>query len=426
MSALRGILFCAAVLLVFNLVESTEFVPCFIWSNKRTGDKVPALNKISQDVFKEGMERHLKDDSIDLIVVYAEETLSPEDFAQRDDAGVAFPNLAKISKTTKASYLPNVQRPIEALDHLDATVTQVSVDKLDKGLDISETDVLIVNLIDAEDDENRIDMLRRHDSKIASSYEEFSRSGKNILCIYTSRHSSWLASEAVESRQKRSLLQVEENAESENGTKVEGKPRADVPARAGESPFWSGPQYLIYMTELAYVTKTESKTATGVTVSVTPEGESEKYTVTISATKPAMSLKMVFQNLTQEGYWTMTNKINGTFESKDVTFTSGSPVEVRSKFSYHCGDHVFTSDSAKVTLKNFQIQLYFAGKAPTNNKFNDAYDCVGFTSVPIWSGIFVTTILLIIMSIGITMMMDIRTMDKFDDAKGKTITINAE
>lgn len=75
----------------------------------------------------------------------------------------------------------------------------------------------------------------------------------------------------------------------------------------------------------------------------------------------------------------------------------------------------------------FQIQLFFDKSGnETNPKFSDAYDCVGFTSIPIWSGLFITAILLMILTFGITMMMDIRTMDKFDDPKGKTITINAE
>lgn len=38
---------------------------------------------------------------------------------------------------------------------------------------------------------------------------------------------------------------------------------------------------------------------------------------------------------------------------------------------------------------------------------------------------FITFMLLIILTYGITFIMDIRTMDRFDDPKGKTITINA-
>ncbi|XP_034949970.1 uncharacterized protein [Chelonus insularis] len=92
-------------------------------------------------------------------------------------------------------------------------------------------------------------------------------------------------------------------------------------------------------------------------------------------------------------------------------------------FSYHCTQHtVFHNKTGNRTttlyLSNMQIQLDYI------KKFADAYDCVGFTSIPIWAGIFVTSILAIIMIWGLTMVMDIRTMDRFDDPKGKTITIS--
>lgn len=59
------------------------------------------------------------------------------------------------------------------------------------------------------------------------------------------------------------------------------------------------------------------------------------------------------------------------------------------------------------------------------DRFESSYDCVGTMSVPIWSGLFIVILLLFITIGGVMMMMDIRTMDRFDDPKGKTITINA-
>lgn len=67
----------------------------------------------------------------------------------------------------------------------------------------------------------------------------------------------------------------------------------------------------------------------------------------------------------------------------------------------------------------FQVQPYLEER-----RFGAAYDCVYFFTAPIWSGLFVCTIFSIIMIFGLVMMMDIKTMDMFDDPKGKTITIN--
>ena len=57
-------------------------------------------------------------------------------------------------------------------------------------------------------------------------------------------------------------------------------------------------------------------------------------------------------------------------------------------------------------------------------KFGQPDDCVGVFTIPILSGIVVTLLLLAILAYGIGMMANITTMDRFDDPKGKTITVN--
>jgi len=90
-------------------------------------------------------------------------------------------------------------------------------------------------------------------------------------------------------------------------------------------------------------------------------------------------------------------------------------------FSYHCSPRTtFINNTVSLHITDMQFEI-----DPKNGTFSDAYDCVGFTSIPIWTGIFVTTILALIMIWALTMIMDIRTMDRFDDPKGKTITISA-
>lgn len=58
-------------------------------------------------------------------------------------------------------------------------------------------------------------------------------------------------------------------------------------------------------------------------------------------------------------------------------------------------------------------------------KFSVADDAVGFFTIPIWSGIFVSSLFIAIVLGGLSMIFDIKTMDQFDDPKGKTVTINA-
>lgn len=129
------------------------------------------------------------------------------------------------------------------------------------------------------------------------------------------------------------------------------------------------------------------------------------------------------------GYYTLkkvhyeTNGMSDSLETKlDIYFPYN--------FSYHCSQStLFFNDKNAIDKQiNDMIYLNITGmQVQIDSKdatFSDAYDCVGFTSIPIWTGIFVTAILASIMTWALTMIMDIRTMDRFDDPKGKTITIS--
>ncbi|XP_057663082.1 V-type proton ATPase subunit S1 [Diorhabda carinulata] len=413
----------AALFLGFNIVQCAEFVPCFMWSNKRTNEHVPALNRVNQDIFKNEIKHYL--DEGYLLVIFAEQTLSPEDFAQHDPSAVTFPNLVELKKSTRVSYLPNVQNPITALKHLDVSITEVPVDKFGKSFEIPETDVLVVNLNDAKDSEDRIVMLKRHDAAIAAIFEDLSRKHDNILAVYTAYHTSWVASEeVVKSRLTRSLL---EDTSADTGSTTNSE--VPIPPYGNSTHFYKTSNIYLYVSEANY---TYDDTVNTIKFDYfINTSNSTYYTLTASgSSKHNIVLKMSFTNNGSSGYWEQVDEItavisNSTLQENTLTLIPTAPIYAPEKFSFHCGDQFFSNDSLKILLKDFQIQLLFNNENSTN-KFGDAYDCVGFTTVPIWSGLFVTAILLIIMTIGITMMMDIRTMDRFDDAKGKTITINAE
>lgn len=127
-------------------------------------------------------------------------------------------------------------------------------------------------------------------------------------------------------------------------------------------------------------------------------------------------------------------ELGGTWAATSVTL-NGNPVYVYTGiaaprgFSFACAKsfriQANKSDIDYIVIQGLQIQPKFKSDPFDLSHFGEAYNCVGFTSPGIWAGIVVTLLLLIIMTIGITALMDIRTMDRFDDPKGKTITINA-
>lgn len=130
------------------------------------------------------------------------------------------------------------------------------------------------------------------------------------------------------------------------------------------------------------------------------------------------------------GYYTL-NKINyETSNGMDGALTARRDISFPFNFSYHCSpETVFVNGTTYLSITEMQVEVDYKNvkfdDGHENATFSDAYDCVGFTSIPIWTGIFVTIILGLIMIWALTMIMDIRTMDRFDDPKGKTITISS-
>ncbi|RZC43100.1 uncharacterized protein BDFB_008836 [Asbolus verrucosus] len=333
-------------------------------------EHVPALHKISEDSFKDTLLEYLKKDPY--IIVFAEHTLSPEDFAQRDQNGeIAFPNIFSLKKPrTYVTYKPYVQNPIGAIKQLDKKVTELSIGSLLNGPNVPKNNILVIDLNDAKDDEQRFHMLKRHDSDVVSIYKDILERHDNVLAIYTSHHTSWVAPEEVTRKKSRSLL-------ADDDTKT-------------SSVFADGRITMYLNDDGLYVNKTTN-----------------------------------FKFSISNGYWYI-NSIT-VQESEEPIDLKISDMYAPVRFSYHCGDLKLSHSQGSqiLSLPGFQIQLFENDTHAHNITFGDAYDCVGFTSVPIWSSLFVTAILLIIITLGLTMMMDIRTMDRFDDAKGKTITINA-
>lgn len=388
-----------------------------MWETSRTSEIVPALGQINAATFKEILSQKSSRDPY--IVVFAEETLSPEDFIE---TGVVrpFQHLAKLAD--KVSYLPLVERPVELVKGIPfREVAEVSIKTiLDKDT-LPPQRVLIVNLNDAKEDEDRTDMLKRHDEAIVSIYKKIAATNDKILAMYTAYHSSWVIPELTITRQSRSLMA---KGDEEEPKKVQKKEEKNKAVKAD-------PQYLKVDNLMIYFTNDpvpsyvpsggEPIELTGLELE-SPGNESKEVTLK-SAT--GVSIKLMFD--IGNGYWQLT-EVELTHEGKTIVLQRLRSY-VPKTFSFHCVNARFADlPEAKneapnvLTLSGLQMQFF---DGPHKDAFGDSYDCVGFTTTPIWSGLFVTFIMVLILTAGLIAMMDIKTMDRFDDPKGKTIIINA-
>lgn len=391
---------CASLyLLVLIHLCQSEFVPVFMWGTKSTSDPVPALHKLSQNSFKDYISDVLK--SNPTVVLFVEQSLSPEDFGQRDRLGNSpFNYLSKARKSSKVTYLPYVQNPIKAIRHSSEDVFETSIEQLTDDVEIPDSKVIIVALNDARDNEQRFDLLKRHDSFIASVYEKLLKDDSNVLAFYTAHRASWIGSGEIHSRKSRALFAASDE----------------------QSPNQYFSESIFFYTS-GNANVTLNNNVETVALSYTETNTTDSVVLTGAANTSNIQFSLDFLK-SSTGYWYI-QSVNLTVNNTLTQFNINGSIYAPFRFSYACGDQTFGNATAGITLPQFQVQPVFLSTIFTKQgKFDDPYNCVGFTTIPIWSGLFVTFILMIIMSIGLTMMMDIKTMDRFDDAKGKTITIN--
>lgn len=130
--------------------------------------------------------------------------------------------------------------------------------------------------------------------------------------------------------------------------------------------------------------------------------------------------------------WWRVRKITASIDdksisTKDLTFNS-EKLEAAANFSFSCGDLLLKGSGEenldlvkfRVNLKRFQLQP-FRTEGPTI--FTDSFDCTTFFTIPLWMGFFSLLLFIIIICIGVYLLSEIHTMDRFENPKGKTITV---
>ena len=146
---------------------------------------------------------------------------------------------------------------------------------------------------------------------------------------------------------------------------------------------------------------------------------------------PQMGLNFVAGNIQffmeivlSAGTWEV---ISATYSADNVPLHPVHRIMAAGPASFACLELRLKAPSLKLELifDNIQIQPNFETLAVEFNTFGRAWQCIGFFSAGIWGGLFIAFLFLFILSIGITAIMSIKTMTKFDDPKGKQITINA-
>uniref|UniRef100_A0A3Q2PQA0 ATPase H+ transporting accessory protein 1a n=1 Tax=Fundulus heteroclitus TaxID=8078 RepID=A0A3Q2PQA0_FUNHE len=149
------------------------------------------------------------------------------------------------------------------------------------------------------------------------------------------------------------------------------------------------------------------------------------------------SFKLVFV-MSQRHYkvsarrWFTLDAVELEYDGTKATFNGSRSIYAPAEYSYRC--HSVTSfrwpllvpRSAKdpanqwrVSFDDFQIQ----GFNLSGNEFSYASDCAGFFSPGIWMGLLTSLLMVLVLTYGLHMIMQLLTMDRFDDPKGPGISV---
>lgn len=395
------------ILFSSTCVLFADNVPLFMWKNSENSNRLISYLDIfkSEDLKKSLIEQTTPHTTI---IVFLADYLRTEDLSLRTDDGLTC--YQEFSKIAGKSYIPAAESPFETMTehfqaerNIEAYVTsEGELSEKFETKNVKGKQVVYVTLRSAEIGEETVSLMKSFDrviSKISKSYPK----EDDVLFFFTGRHS------APHTRKARSA------SPAEDAKAVEEKQVANGPSTT-DPTFFKHPNFLIYYTQLAqHVNKEESL------IEITSIAVSDVTETSIHVDlKGKQTISLDLQR--GSGYWGI---VKGSLDGK--SFGTQQTIAASIGFSYHCTPAVhFKLNGSEdfVTIRGLQIEPKFGSAENPLTKFSPPIDCVGFTSAGIWAGLFVTIMLLLILTIGISWILDIRTMDRFDDPKGKTITIS--
>lgn len=356
--------------------------------------------------------------------------LSTEDLSQcrSSDGSTCFRGIQKLKSKL---YLTSVEDPVPVIEDVAGPdkieVSLLSNGSLSEPLNLEGGKYIFVNFEDDDaSDETKAAKLTRHDELITKLYNELSAQSIKLIVIYTGRraeHQKRIIRQAVSQASSSSTTSATTSATTASTTAstttaATTKPKQD----AADGTFWKRDRLLIYYLGLQTVDAAGAATNIAVeNVTLSEIGEVGREKISVSMLAGANTF--AFNVSGDGGYWLVHE-----FTWNGQAILSNTRIAAVDTFSFHCSPAIEIATLNKNILilwTGLQIQPSF-GTVPDQpfEAFGDSWDCVGFVSPGIVGGLFVVIMLLFILSIGISWMMDINTMDRFDDPKGKTITIS--
>ncbi|XP_060080951.1 V-type proton ATPase subunit S1-like [Ylistrum balloti] len=428
-----------AILFFVGTCTCTSDVPVLIWSQSSPMSQIPQVNlgnTVKVQEFSNNYLTPLRSQKDGNLVVFLQEKLSVEDFTKYGDVynsfsdGGAFKNVKALMDENFSVHLPAVSSPLNALNTLRKTfdgkvhevTSAVDVDDLDLGSGIKN--LIIVKLAPGNGAQSEEESLASNDGQIGDVVRRLDKRELKYTALYTAK--SAVQNQKQASSVKRHLLAAETLNDNNNGTFLN-----------------MTCMYFYIRTITAYLDKGGKNTTVHLneTTSFTDEGSTCGNSTAMlkfkydDGTGITLTMTLDISDKNSSDWQVETFSVEVVGSVKNIDFTGDANMNTKKMnvgapkdFSYHCSrlsvvnataDNT-TTVNVSLVLDGFQLQPFNI----INNQFSDGWDCVPFFTEGIWMGLLSVLLLTLILLYGFSMLADIRTMDKFDDSKGKTITVN--
>ncbi|VVC31308.1 ATPase, V1 complex, subunit S1 [Cinara cedri] len=344
------------------------------------------------------------------VIVILDDELSLEDFTMKGTDGHSLFQLFENVKDRR--FFPSVDQPEKAVEMLSKN--GFTVKAYNDNTYIHNSSGKIIALADFNEKDNMKDHSRqstllKHNNDMSNMFNNLCKQYTNVVLVFSGKLNPWIEKSGLSNNHHlvtRHLMATESKHFILKDSKIRNALvySASYPTLTADNVTFT-------------VEGTNSEPTTGLRDSAIKIGSTFTYN------KEKIILRFRFEKTTftwaLKGIEFELGSANVLLEPKNNQ-TIGAPLGL-SYFSK--GPVVFTNGSIVLTFNDtFQVQPWLTSTG--DEKFNDPQAQDSFFTPPILAGLFVSALMLFIVTWGITMIMDIKIMDRFDDPKGKTITIN--